>query len=87
MNVFEGKLVSEGLRVGIVCARFNEFITSKLLSGALDGLTRHGVADADILQRRAAKLREFRALALRMDRLRIEALARAEEFMSSQRPS
>lgn len=49
------------------------------------GLT--GVADADILQRRAAKLREFRALALRMDRLRIEALARAEEFMSSQRPS
>ena len=48
MNVFEGKLVSEGLRVGIVCARFNEFITSKLLSGALDGLKRHGVGDADI---------------------------------------
>ena len=45
------------------------------------------LADADVLQRRAAKLREFRALALRMDRLRIEALARAEEFMSSQRPS
>lgn len=48
MNIYEGKLVSEGLRVGIVCARFNEFITSKLLSGALDGLKRHGVADADI---------------------------------------
>ena len=48
MNVYEGKLVSEGLRVGIVCARFNEFITSKLLSGALDGLKRHGVGDADI---------------------------------------
>ena len=48
MNVFEGKLVSEGLRVGIVCARFNEFITAKLLDGALDGLKRHGVEDADI---------------------------------------
>ena len=48
MNVFEGKLVSEGLRVGIVCARFNEFITAKLLDGALDVLKRHGVEDADI---------------------------------------
>lgn len=48
MNVYEGKLVSEGLRVGVVCARFNEFITAKLLSGALDGLKRHGVADEDV---------------------------------------
>lgn len=38
MNIFEGKLVSNEIRVGIVAVRFNEFITSKLLSGALDGL-------------------------------------------------
>lgn len=43
MTTFEGALVADGLRIGIVASRFNEFITSKLLSGALDGLTRHGV--------------------------------------------
>ena len=48
MTTFEGKLVSEGIKVGIINARFNEFITSKLLGGALDGLHRHGVADDDI---------------------------------------
>lgn len=48
MNVFEGKLVSDEIRVGIVAARFNEFITSKLLSGALDGLKRHGVPEGCI---------------------------------------
>ena len=37
MKTFEGKLVSKSIKVGIVAARFNEFITSKLLSGALDG--------------------------------------------------
>lgn len=37
-NVFEGHLVSEGLKYAIVVGRFNEFITSKLLSGALDAL-------------------------------------------------
>ena len=36
MNVLEGKLVAEGMKIGIVCARFNEFITSKLLGGAMD---------------------------------------------------
>ena len=41
MNVFEGKVVSENIKIGIVAARFNEFITSKLLGGALDGLKRH----------------------------------------------
>ena len=41
MKTFEGKLVSKNIRIGIVAARFNEFITSKLLSGALDGLKRH----------------------------------------------
>lgn len=44
----EGNLVSNGLKYGIVVGRFNEFITSKLLSGALDGLKRHGTADDDI---------------------------------------
>ena len=41
MNVLEGKLVAEGMKIGIVCARFNEFITSKLLGGAMDALVRH----------------------------------------------
>ncbi len=48
MKTFEGKLVSEKIRIGIVAARFNEFITSKLLSGALDGLLRHDVKEEDI---------------------------------------
>lgn len=45
MNVFEGKLVPEEIKIGIVVARFNEFITSKLLAGAVDALTRHNVSD------------------------------------------
>ena len=48
MKVFEGNLVSKKIKVGIVAARFNEFITSKLLSGALDGLKRHNVEEDDI---------------------------------------
>ena len=48
MKVYEGKLVSEGVKVGIVVARFNEFIVSKLVSGAEDGLVRHGVNENDI---------------------------------------
>lgn len=48
MNVFEGKLVSENIKVGIVVARFNEFITSKLLGGAIDGLQRENVNPDDI---------------------------------------
>ena len=48
MKVYEGKVVAKGLKVGIVCARFNEFIVSKLLGGAIDGLTRHDVKDDDI---------------------------------------
>ena len=47
-RVFEGKLDGSGLRVGVVVARFNAFITEKLLAGALDGLRRHGVAPGDI---------------------------------------
>lgn len=48
MKTFEGKLVSEQIKIGIVAARFNEFITSKLLSGAVDGLLRHDVKEEDI---------------------------------------
>ena len=49
MNTLEGMLVAkEGMKVGIVVARFNEFITNKLLGGAVDGLIRHGVADKNI---------------------------------------
>ena len=43
MKVFEGKVVSENIKIGVVAARFNEFIVSKLVGGALDGLKRHGV--------------------------------------------
>lgn len=45
MNVFEGNIVAKDVRIGIVAARFNEFITSKLLSGAVDGLRRHEVQE------------------------------------------
>ena len=48
MKTFEGKLVSQDIRVGIVAARFNEFIVSKLLSGCEDTLLRHGVKPDDI---------------------------------------
>lgn len=48
MKIYEGKLVAEGLRIGIIVGRFNEFIGGKLLSGALDGLKRHGVEESDI---------------------------------------
>lgn len=48
MNIYEGNLVSEEIKVGIVAARFNEFITSKLLGGAEDALIRHGVENEDI---------------------------------------
>ncbi|TYP77815.1 6,7-dimethyl-8-ribityllumazine synthase [Paenibacillus methanolicus] len=47
-HVYEGHLVSQGLRYGIVVGRFNEFIVSKLLSGALDALKRHGVDDSEV---------------------------------------
>ena len=45
VNIIEGKVINEGMKVGIVCARFNEFITSKLLGGALDALRRHDVPE------------------------------------------
>lgn len=49
INLVEGKVVApEGMRVGIVASRFNEFITNKLLGGAVDGLVRHGADEKNI---------------------------------------
>ena len=47
-KVYQGNLIGTGLKIGIVVSRFNEFITSKLLGGALDALDRHGVDEQDI---------------------------------------
>lgn len=48
MNVIQGKLTGKGAKVAIVVSRFNEFISSRLLDGALDCLRRHDVAENDI---------------------------------------
>ncbi|WMJ88521.1 6,7-dimethyl-8-ribityllumazine synthase [Anaerocolumna sp. MB42-C2] len=48
MKTYEGKLVSKDIKIGIVAARFNEFITSKLLGGAVDALVRHEVNEDNI---------------------------------------
>ncbi len=48
MNLIEGNLIAKDLKVGIVAGRFNEFIVSKLVGGALDGLKRHGVLEEHI---------------------------------------
>ncbi len=47
-KIIQGDLAGRGLKLGIVAARFNDFITSRLLDGALDALQRHGVAENDI---------------------------------------
>lgn len=47
-KIIQGDLSAKGLKFAIVAARFNDFITSRLLDGALDGLQRHGAADGDI---------------------------------------
>ena len=47
-KLFQGVLLGEGLKFGVVASRFNEFITKKLLEGAQDALLRHGVSDGDI---------------------------------------
>lgn len=48
MKTLEGKLTAENMKIAIVVARFNEFITSKLLSGCIDCLIRHEAADEDL---------------------------------------
>ncbi|WP_028610484.1 6,7-dimethyl-8-ribityllumazine synthase [Paenibacillus harenae] len=47
-RIYEGQLVSEGLKYGIVVGRFNEFISSKLLGGALDAFKRHGAKEEEV---------------------------------------
>ena len=47
-EVFEGALTAQGLKFGIVCARFNDFFVSKLLEGAVDAIVRHGGSAADV---------------------------------------
>jgi len=47
-NTFEGNLIGSGLKIGLVVSRYNEFITAKLLDGALDCLSRHDVSEDDI---------------------------------------
>lgn len=47
-KVFEAQLIGTGLKIGIVVGRFNEFINTKLLDGAIDGLKRHGVDEDDV---------------------------------------
>ena len=48
MNVFEGNVVGSEIKIGIVAARFNEFIVSKLVGGALDGLKRHNIPEENV---------------------------------------
>lgn len=48
MKTFEGTLVSQGIKIGIVAARFNDFIVSRLIDGCEDTLLRHGVREEDI---------------------------------------
>lgn len=48
MRIIEGKIVAKNIKIGIICARFNSFIVSRLLDGALDTLKRHEVNDDDI---------------------------------------
>jgi 6,7-dimethyl-8-ribityllumazine synthase len=48
MKTYEGNLIAKGLKFSIVVGRFNEFIGSKLLSGAIDAFKRHGVEEEDI---------------------------------------
>ncbi|MCB8816379.1 6,7-dimethyl-8-ribityllumazine synthase [Desulfosporosinus shakirovi] len=48
MKTYEGNLIAQGLKIGIIAARFNEFITSKLVGGAIDALQRHGITENNI---------------------------------------
>ena len=66
MKVYEGKLTAEGIRIGIVAARFNEFIVSKLLGGCEDALLRHGVKPDDITVAWVPGAFEIPLIALRM---------------------
>ena len=66
MKTFEGNLLAEDISVGIVVSRFNEFITGKLLSGAVDGLKRHGASSDQIAVAWAPGAFEIPLIAKRM---------------------
>ena len=67
INVLEGKLVApEGVKIGIVAARFNEVIVNKLLGGAVDGLVRHGVEEKNITAAWVPGAFEIPTVALKM---------------------
>ncbi len=65
-KIIEGELSAKGLRVGIVVSRFNDFVTSRLLGGALDALARSGAADGDITVARVPGAREIPVAAKQM---------------------
>lgn len=65
-DIIEGDFQAKGLRFGIACSRFNDFIVRKLLDGALDALARHGAADAAVTVVRAPGSLEIAAVAKRM---------------------
>ena len=67
IKTIEGKLVAkQGMKVAIVASRFNEIIVNKLVSGALDGLVRHGVSDENISCARVPGAFEIPAAAKKM---------------------
>lgn len=68
VTIYEGELLGAGKKFGIVISRFNEFITSKLLEGAQDVLTRHGVAAGDVEVMRVPGAMEIPVTALRAAR-------------------
>ena len=74
-KMIEGDLSAKGLKFGIVVSRFNDFITSRLLGGALDALQRSGAADADITVARVPGAREIPIVAKQMaDSLKYDAV-------------
>ena len=66
MTSYSGSLRGDGLRVALVCGRFNDFITSRLVEGARDGLVRHGVDEASITEVWAPGAFELPLVALRL---------------------
>jgi len=65
-EILEGNLLGEGFKVGIVVSRFNDFITRRLLDGAVDALVRHGVKEEDIRAAYVPGAWEIPAVAARM---------------------
>ncbi len=65
-SIYEGRLDGTGMRVAIAASRFNHLVVDRLLEGCLDGLRRHGVADADISIARAPGAFELPAVAARL---------------------